>query len=912
MFNKFLYCQLIAVSFLVSFANAAAKPNIVLIVSDDQGYGDISAYDHPAEVATVNLDRISKTGTRFSNGYASAYVCAPSRAGLITGRYQQRFGFYSGGDSRIGLPLSEVTLATLLKTAGYKTGVFGKWHLGLEKQYHPLSRGFDEFYGFLGHGAHDYFELKADDLHNGMWRNWDRIDDTGYLTDNLGREAAAFIRRHHDEPFFCYLPFNAVHWPLQAPQEDVQRYRNDNPERNIYLAMLDRMDQAVGVVLDELESQGLTENTLVLFMSDNGGSKKVFANNGRLRDFKQSTYEGGIRVPFMVSWPARVEAGKVIETPVIALDLLPTICQAAGITISANRKLDGKSLLPLLQGEAVKQLHEYLYWDGDEGRYAIRNGDWKLVVRNDTVGLYNLAVDIGEEHDLKEVHPEKLQQLQEQFTAWRKQCPPTLREQQTAKKKPVPASTQRRSGTPNVLLVICDDLNRHVTTSGYQHIKTPSLEALATRGMTFNRAYCQYPVCGPSRASFLSGVYPETTGILDNKSDIRNVRPELKSLPQLFKENGYWTGGVGKVFHGRLDHGDTAWHEYHQFQNSWNPVLKPIQDAFEKEHGSIDLAENQKAWRATLKENRVAVGGQSPPGYGPTDMTDAQHRDGKNVRQVAKWINEQTHGDKPFFITCGIHKPHVPFWAPRKYFDMYPADKIPVQPVPLDDLDDIPPRALVHRYEAFGFERGVENMKLRRDYMQAYHACITFIDAQIGLLWDALDEQQLWEDTIVIVMSDHGYHLGEHFLWGKVTLFEECARVPLIVHVPGRTTAGSSTEGLVELVDLLPTLCSLCDITIPNYVQGTSVELLLEDPSLPGKRQAYTVVTRGAGELGLSVRVDRWRYADWGDSGKELYDLRNDPGEFRNQYGEPRLQQVQRMQRALENVRTPLRPVKPR
>jgi len=161
-------------------------------------------------------------------------------------------------------------------------------------------------------------------------------------------------------------------------------------------------------------------------------------------------------------------------------------------------------------------------------------------------------------------------------------------------------------------------------------------------------------------------------------------------------------------------------------------------------------------------------------------------------------------------------------------------------------------------------------------------------------------------------MSDHGYHLGEHFLWGKVTLFEECARVPLIVHVPGRTTAGSSTEGLVELVDLLPTLCSLCDITIPNYVQGTSLEPLLEDPSLPGKRQAYTVVTRGVGELGLSVRVDRWRYADWGDSGKELYDLRNDPGEFRNQYGEPRQQQVQRMQRALENVRTSLRPVNPR
>ncbi|MEC7566586.1 MAG: sulfatase-like hydrolase/transferase, partial [Planctomycetota bacterium] len=385
-----LLCGLMAAGGITEFTNAAVKPNIVLIVSDDQGYADISAFDHPPEIVTTNLDRIAKSGARFSNGYASAYVCAPSRAGLLTGRYQQRFGFYSGGDSRIGLPLSEMTVATLLKKAGYATGVFGKWHVGLEKQYHPLSRGFDEFYGFLGHGAHDYFELKAGDEHNGMWRNWDRIDDTGYLTDNLGREAAAFIRRHREEPFFCYIPFNAVHWPLQAPEEDVRRYHNENPDRNVYLAMLDRMDKAVGVVLDELELQGLTQNTIVLFMSDNGGSKKVFADNGKLRDFKQSTYEGGIRVPFMMSWPGKVEAGHVIETPVISLDFFPTICQAAGISIPRDRQLDGKSLLPLLSGEAVGTHHEHLYWDGDEGRHAIRSGAWKLVVRGESTELYNL------------------------------------------------------------------------------------------------------------------------------------------------------------------------------------------------------------------------------------------------------------------------------------------------------------------------------------------------------------------------------------------------------------------------------------------------------------------------------------------------------------------------------------------
>ena len=885
-------------------AEDASKPNIVLIVSDDQGYADISCYDHPEEVRTPHLDRIGAAGSRFTSGYSSAYVCAPSRAGLMTGRYQQRFGFYSGGDSRIGLPRSEVTIAEHLQQAGYVTGIFGKWHLGLEKPYHPLSRGFDEFYGFLGHGAHDYFELKKDDDHNSIWRNWERIDDTGYLTDNLGREAASFIQRHKEEPFFLYLPFNAVHWPLQAPTEDVAEFENENPDRNIYLGMLKRMDLAVGVVLDELEKHDLKDNTLLLFYSDNGGSKKVFADNGKLRDYKQSTYEGGVRVPFMVSWPAVLDQGKQIDEAAISLDFFPTICEAVGLPLPEGTLLDGKSLLPLLKGEQQGRLHERLYWDGDEGRIGMRSGDWKLVGRADQYQLFDLSRDPGEQKDLAGMFPDKLAELKAEFATWRKTLPPTLRQQKSGPPRvtPAPPSSQGSNKRPNVLLVICDDLNRHVSTSGYKHIQTPALDRLAAIGMTFGRAYCQYPVCGPSRASFLTGVYPESTGILDNKSDIRNVRPELKSLPQLFKEEGYWTGGVGKVFHGALDHGDVAWNEYHSFQNEWNPVLKPIQDAFEKKHGSIDLPENQKAWRAVYKEHRRGAGGQSPPGFGPTTMTDEQHRDGKNVRQVASWIDDEAHGDKPFFITCGIHKPHVPFWAPQKYFDQYPREKLVVDAVPADDWADIPPLALNHRYKAFGFEAAVENMDHRREYMQAYHACISFVDAQIGLLWETLDRNKLWDNTVVVFMSDHGYHLGEHFQWGKVTLFEECARVPFMVHAPGLTTAGSRSESLVELVDLLPTLCELAGVSIPASVQGKSVVAVLEDPQVSIKKVAYTVVTRGE-KLGLAIRGERWRYGVWAESGSELYDLRRDPGEIRNLVDMDRVQQVERMKRLLETTR---------
>ena len=233
-----------------SAARKNAPPNIVLIVSDDQGYADASCYDHPKEVSTPNIDRLARQGVRLTNAYASAYVCAPTRAGLLTGRYQQRFGFYTGGDSRTGLPLSEVTIADLLKKQGYATAVIGKWHVGIQPQYRPLKRGFDEFYGFLGHGAHDYFDLRITDDYTSIYRNDKPINDTGYLTRNLARHSVSFIERNRSRPFFLYLPFNAVHWPLQAPPENTKRFNTGNKDRKIYLSMLACMDEDIGDVLD--------------------------------------------------------------------------------------------------------------------------------------------------------------------------------------------------------------------------------------------------------------------------------------------------------------------------------------------------------------------------------------------------------------------------------------------------------------------------------------------------------------------------------------------------------------------------------------------------------------------------------------------------------------------------------------
>ncbi|UCD27499.1 MAG: sulfatase-like hydrolase/transferase [Planctomycetota bacterium] len=414
-----------------------SRPNIVVMVSDDQGYADISCYDHPKEVSTPNIDRLAEQGVRFTSGYASAYVCAPTRAGLLTGRYQQRFGFYTASDSRTGMPLSEITVADVLKKEGYATGVFGKWHLGIEPEYHPMKRGFDEFYGFLGHGAHDYFNLKRTDAYTSIYRNEEIIDDTGYLTDNLGREAVSFIERHHKRPFFLYLPFNAVHWPLQAPEGDIKRFDTGDKERDILMAMLGRMDSAVGRVLEALARSGADKNTLIFYFSDNGGAKRNKSNNGVLRDYKHSVYEGGLRVPFLVSWPGKLPKGEVCSEPVICLDIMPTICAAVGVKLPDGRIYDGKNMLPLLVGEAKGPLHEALFWDGGkrDGKWAVRMDRWKLLKDKGDLELYDLEADIGEKNDRAGRHPEIVKRLQRRYTDWRKQMAPQIKRAKRGKRE---------------------------------------------------------------------------------------------------------------------------------------------------------------------------------------------------------------------------------------------------------------------------------------------------------------------------------------------------------------------------------------------------------------------------------------------------------------------------------------------
>jgi iduronate 2-sulfatase len=447
-----------------------------------------------------------------------------------------------------------------------------------------------------------------------------------------------------------------------------------------------------------------------------------------------------------------------------------------------------------------------------------------------------------------------------------------------------PASAPKR---PNVLFVISDDLSSRIQPTGYEGVMTPVLDRLAQEATTFQRAYCQYPVCGPSRASFLSGLYPQTTGVLDNTAKIADTLPGATSIPKVFREAGYWTAAVGKVFHRPLENpGSDNWDQALAFENDEMEVERIARERFEQEHGPVTVPKNRKAWR----EHVLTVAPQTRnqgvkglgPGYGPTGLRDEQHADGKNARQVAAWITDHASGDRPFMIACGFHKPHIPFLAPDAYFAKYPIDSIKLSRSPADDWKDIPALAKTNQYLDYGFPAlGQENDALRRSFMQAYYACISFVDAQLGLIIEALRTSGQWDNTIIIFIGDHGYHLGEHFMWGKVLLFEESARIPMLVRVPG-LTRGRSTQGLVEMVDLFPTLAELCGVTPPANLQGRSFSPQLKNPESPGKEYAYTVVKRG-NQLGLAIRFDHWRYTEWGSPDQaELYDLNADPKEFTN------------------------------
>ena len=409
------------------------QPNVIIILTDDQGYADVG-FNGCKDIPTPNIDRIASNGVKFTSGYVSYAVCGPSRAGLMTGRYQERFGFgrnplFTPNDPDQGLPLSEETLASALDKAGYQTMAIGKWHLGAHESLRPLNRGFDEFFGFLT-GGHQYFpelwtlkdisEVKSqfEAYKTKLLQNDTRVDEREYLTDALSREAVRFIERNAENPFFLYLAYNAPHGPLQATEKYLNRFSHiESKKRRTYAAMVSAVDDGVGALLDKLEELEIHENTMIFFLSDNGGPYKSNGSiNLPLREGKGSLYEGGIRVPFAMQWPLEIPSGQVFDDPVISLDIFATVAEYTGT--EPGKALDGVNLVPYLLGEEQGAPHEHLFWRiFDSESYAVRSGDLKLVNMNVTGDeLYNLVEDIGEKHELGT--DETLQELADAKNAW--------------------------------------------------------------------------------------------------------------------------------------------------------------------------------------------------------------------------------------------------------------------------------------------------------------------------------------------------------------------------------------------------------------------------------------------------------------------------------------------------------------
>lgn len=394
-----------------------SKPNIIFIVGDDCGYNEFSMQG--GRTPTPRIDSLAKGGIRLTQGYVSGAVCSPSRAGLLTGRYQQRFGFLGNLPYRklelSGLPLTETLLPTALKAAGYRSIAVGKWHLGWAPKFHPIARGFDDFYGFLN-GSRTYFPIEKPESQVQLMLDLKPagLEKFTYLTDELGDRAAAYIDLHHAQPFFLYLAFNATHSPQDATPDDLKRASGKKIP-----AMTLSLDRAVGNVLDALERNKLTENTLVVFISDNGGENRH--DNTPLRGFKRDVYEGGIRIPFVIRWPAKLPAGRTYDQPVIALDLFATSLSVAGLPQPTDKPMDGVNLIPFLTGETKGRPHQTLYWTFGNG-WAVRDGDLKLVFNRDRKGapeLFDLAKDVSERSDLAAAQPASVARIKSLFDAWR-------------------------------------------------------------------------------------------------------------------------------------------------------------------------------------------------------------------------------------------------------------------------------------------------------------------------------------------------------------------------------------------------------------------------------------------------------------------------------------------------------------
>lgn len=909
-------------------ANAIdSPPNFIVILTDDQSWVGSSVLMNPNDsrsrsdyFKTPNMQRLGESGMRFSQGYAPAPYCCPTRRSLLIGQTPARHIYQADQQTWTQRYRQQLSLPQMLKTANpsYQTAHFGKWDMRTD-EVTPADMGYDFSDGYTGNGTG-----------GSKGSGGPAAQEDPKLIFGITDRTCDFIERQTQagNPFFVQVSHYAVHLDIFYQEESLRQAKglptgkkHTMPE---FAAMTSDLDAGIGQLLDKIESLGIKNKTYIFFLSDNGGrltmpgqSGKTLDRNHPLRNGKGTMYEGGIRVPFMVSGP-KIEPGSVSQTPVTGLDIFPTIAELSGYPEPLPAVLDGGSLTSVLfsdgQGTVVRNRPFLLFHHAVDrtAQTALIHQNYKLVKTwaADRLELFDLSQSVSEDVDLSQQLPDKTTELHTMMVDFLSEV--GAETQRTGKKGSRSAEAKEQAAAqpdvetqivkqsqPNVLLLSIDDLNDWIgVLGGHPQAQTPNLDRLISKSVVFQNAHCAAPVCSASRHALLSGLRPSTTGWYSNASKslkaYQKTLGETVPMPTHFKHNGYLTLAAGKIFHS----GTSDVKEY-DYWDKERPKYKWPKDLVARGHGYAGPngghfypfpADGGAIYQKYQKE----VDGQSLC-WGALEKADMPP-EGMPDEQIAAWAVEQlqqTH-DKPFFLAVGLVRPHVPYTAPKEFFDLYPMDSIVMPQVPDDELDDIP---LWGKALAYGTIEGGDHWNVQsigpnywREMVRGYLACVSFADAQAGKVLDALENSPHADNTIVVFWSDHGQHLGEKRHWRKMALWEESTRVPLAIRLPGNIHGGEACQRAVSLLDIYPTLLELCQLPSVKGLEGISLSPQLNDPTTRRLEPAITTWQYN----NHAARSLNFRYIRYRDGSEELYDHRTDPGEHLNLANDPKLASIKK------------------
>jgi arylsulfatase A-like enzyme len=887
-----------------------ARPDVLFIVVDDLNDW-ISLLDPDSPIKTPNIERLARRGMLFTRAYCASPACNPSRTATLTGLRPSTSGVYGNkSDWRRAMPQRR-TLMQCFQHAGYAVKGAGKiFHHHLNGAFHdPPS--FHEFQSMAPQNMppQKLNRAPAYGSRNTDWGAWpthetDAIDfkTTQYCIDALKNPPT-------DRPLFLACGIFKPHSPFFAPAKyhkglaNIAKPARKNDDRNdlpagahkllrskqwfwsgmmqlekqrpgayhnfirAYAACCRFADAQVGRLLNALDASARAKNTIIVLWSDHG-----FHLGEKDHIEKFALWEKSNHIPFVVVAPGITQAGSRCDRPVDMSSLYPTLLELADLP--ADTKCDGKSIVPLLRDPEADWSRPALMTYG-RGNHAVRSERWRYIRYADgSEELYDHAKD---PHEWKNLATDPaLASVIKEHRQW---LPKTEAEQ-----VPDLKAKKRTSTAKNVLFIAIDDLRPALGCYGDPTAISPNIDRLAERGMVFNRAYCQQAVCSPSRLSLLSGRRPDTIRVWDLNTHFREALPDVVTLPQSFKQQGYTTRSIGKIFHGSGKPSKDA--------PSWSQA--PLYDTVRDPQLRYSSPENLKG--QGLKRAAAEC----------MDVPDTSYTDGVVCNAALEALREI---QRPFFLAVGFRKPHLPFCAPKRYWDLYQRDQIPA-PVTREHPQDAPEIAVRSWRELEGYTDIPKDAQISTAKVQelrhGYYACVSYVDTLVGRLLAELERLALSDDTVIVLWGDHGFHLGEQGLWTKANNYELSTRVPLILRVPGLGKAGQKTNALVELVDVYPTLVEACGLRLPEGLEGQSLIPLLNDPSRPWKSAVFSQYPRmrqghrhrGPGDImGYAVRTDGFRYVQWQDWKSrdvltcELYDHQTDPHEMHNIAANPEYSQ---------------------